>query len=75
MNACYQSIKSVIDSHGNVYVDWMPHLDKWFFTVIHRNINLIESLFYYEAVDAGKVLEFVHELNKAIDYYLDAIWC
>lgn len=45
------------------------------FRVEHRGIYIYDFLSYQDEKDFKKVIDFIVGLQKAINYYLDAIWC
>lgn len=72
--ARYQGINSL--SHYKwltVYADYANYL--YYFRVEHRGIFIKDKLGAEDEKNLQKVVGLIVGMQKAVNYYLDAIWC
>lgn len=72
--ATYQGIRSLSNiSWLKVFADYRR--DEYKFCVEHRGVFIWDALAWEHEKSYPKVIDLIVSMQKAVNYYLDAIWC
>jgi hypothetical protein len=54
---------------------WDYRRDKFVCCLHYRDIYLWDEIFHHDGIEFRRVMKFIEQLRKDVDYYLNALWC